>query len=69
MLLRKERNNRRREKERVKLANGFYKKWVVNECFNALETLIYVFNDRLIMWQYPNPLFKIRDGDLKNSTL
>ena len=69
MLLRKERNSRRREEERVKLANGFYKKWVVNECFNALETLIYVFSGRLMIWQYPNPLFKIRCKDLKNSIL
>ena len=78
VLLRKERNGRRRkskdskwclEEERVKLANDIYQTWVVNECFNALETLIYVFSGGLMMWQYPNPLFKIRGGDLKNSTL
>ena len=56
------------EEERVKLANGVYQTWVV-KYFNALETLIYVFSGGLIIWQYLNPLFKIRGGDLKNSTL
>ena len=57
------------EEERVKLGNGVYQTKVVNECFNALETLIYVFSGGLIMWQYLNPLFKIRGRDLKNSIL
>ena len=57
------------EKERVKLGNGIYQAWVVNECFNALETPIYVFSGGLMIWQYSNPLFKIRGGDLKNSIL
>ena len=48
----KERNGRRREEERVKLANDIYQTWIVNECFNVLETLIYVFTGRLMMWQY-----------------
>jgi hypothetical protein len=37
------------EEERVKLANGIYQTWVVNECFNALETLIYVFSGGLMI--------------------
>ena len=55
--------------EEKKLANGIYWKCMVNDCFNVLETLIYVFSGGLITWQYPNPLFKIKGGDLKNSTL
>ena len=57
------------EEERVKLGNGVYQIEVVNECSNALETLIYDFSGGLMMWQYPNPLFKIRGEDLKISTL
>ena len=38
------------EEERVKLGNGVYQTEVVNECFNALETLVYVFSDGLMMW-------------------
>ena len=37
------------EEESVKLANGVYQTCVVNECFNALETLIYVFSGGLMM--------------------
>ena len=57
------------EEERVKLGNDVYQIEVVNECFNALETLVYVFSGGLMIWQYPNSLFKIRGGDLKNFTL
>ena len=65
----KERNGRRREEERVKVVICVYQTWVVNEYFNVLKTLIYVFSGRLMMWQYLNPLFKIRCEDLKNFTL
>ena len=57
------------EEERVKLGNAVYQIEVVNECFNALETLIYVFSGGLMMWQYLNPSFKIRGEDLKTSAL
>ena len=60
----KERNGRIREE----VSNGVYHQtWVVNECFNVLETLIYVFSDELMMWWYPNSLFKI-GGNLKEFT-
>ena len=62
VFVRKERNG---SKKRVKLGNDIYQTEVVNECFNALETLIYVFSSGLMIWQYPNPLFKIRGEDLK----
>ena len=46
--LRKERNGMA-EEEKVKLGNDVYQTEVVNECFNALETLIYDFSGGLMM--------------------
>ena len=48
------------EEERVEFANGVCQTWVVNGSFNALETIIYDFSGRLMIWQYLNLLFKIR---------
>ena len=48
------------EEERVEFANGVCQTWVVNGSFNPLETLIYDFSGGLIIWQYPNLLFKIK---------
>ena len=43
----KERNGRIREEVSKRPLSW---KWVVNECFSTLETLIYIFSDRSMMW-------------------
>jgi hypothetical protein len=42
--------NKKKEtaEEEKKLANGVYQKCIVNDCFNVLETLIYVFSGGLM---------------------